>query len=308
MNIVKGIVKEPHFVCIYGEPGLGKTTFAAEAPKSIIVGPERGANKINVDKVYTPDWASATAAIKELRNDKHDYQSMGFDSLDTFEPAVWDETVRRDGKAKNIEAVGGGYQKGYAEALDLWREFIESLKDLRSNRNMNVIAIAHSRLITIKDPMQMSEYDRHTLRLYENKSVSTSGLWIAHLDALMFVTNKDTVFKVNEKDKKAKATGGDERVLYTTRTAAFNAKNRLGLPDELKFERGYAWSEFARAADLGQPDSMENVMRDLTLVLASLEGKDQKMIDRIKAAVEKAGSDLGALINIRNHALKVEAA
>lgn len=295
MKISSGIVKEPHFVLIYGPPGIGKTSFAAGAPKSIITGPERGSNQINTarfDDIKT--YADTLKSIKWLRNEKHDFQSVGVDSLDTIEPLLWADVAKADGK-KDIESVGGGFQKGYVFALDHWRQFIEELQDLRRNRNMNIICIAHSQIKTMNDPTQMLPYDRFTMKLHENKQCSAIALWMAAVDTVLFANTEDTVFK--DRDKKVKTLNEEGvRKVYTRRRAAYDAKNRLGLPSDLPLD----YSAFSNAADLGQPNSIEMIREELADVATQIKNAD--VLTKMQAAIERAGSDAAALAKILNHA------
>jgi hypothetical protein len=292
LKISTGIVKEPHFILIAGVPGIGKTTFAAEAPKSIIVGPENGSNRINTSRAEDiKTHQDVTNAIKFLREEKHNFKSVGIDSIDSIEPLIWN-TVCQQYKVKTIEDVG--YGKGYTAALDYWQIMIDSLKDLRKNRDMNVICIAHTHVKTVNDPAQLLPYDRYVIKLNEK----AAGKWREAVDALLFANYEDTVFKVKEKDSKAKASGAGVRKLYTTRRAAWDAKNRLGLPEELPL----SYAAFSEAADLGQPDSAEQVKLDLQDLVGLMKEKDMTIATRMETAIAAAGNQLDKLVNIRNHA------
>lgn len=307
MEITSGIEKEPFFVLVYGTEGIGKTGLIAEAPRPIILDPERGSLRYNVARnTKIRSYWDVKNSIAYLRNEKHDFKTLGIDSIDHIEPFIFQETVARDGKAKNIEEVGGGFQKGYVFALDVWREVIEDLRDLRTQRGMNVVCIAHSRVVTANDPTQQLPYDRYTLKLHENKQASAIALWKESVDALLFATYEDVVFKVNSKDKKGKSTGEGVRKLYTTRTSAWDAKNRFGLPSELPFSLGDSWGAFERAAQAGEPDSLEQVKGDIASYVKFFESKDKSIADRISSAVIKADGDLGKLIGIRNGARILE--
>lgn len=294
MEISRGIIKEPHFVLIFGVDKVGKTTFAAQAPKSVIVGPESGSNRIDVARAKGINtFTDVLKAIKWLRNEKHDFQSLGLDSLDWIEPTLWKELCDNAG-VKSIEDFGGGYGKGYTAALSSWSQLIDALKDLRSNRNMNIVVIAHSQVKTVNDPMVQIPYDRHILKLNEKAGAK----WREAVDAILFAAFEDTVFKANKGDKKGKTEGEGVRKLYTVRRAAFDAGNRLGLPSELPL----SYSAFADAAEKGTPDSTEQVSTDLVDLLETLRGKDPAMSSRMEKAIADAGTDTTKLIQIRNHA------
>lgn len=293
MKSSSGIIKEPFFILLYGVPGVGKSTFLAEAPKPKVIDVEGSSRKLNVDRFQDIEsFDEVIEAIKQLRDDKHSYESAGIDSLDALEPLVF-KKVCEQYKVKSIEDVG--YGKGYVAALDYWQQCINALKDLRANRNMNIICIAHNHVKTTADPMQILPYDRHLIKLNEKAGAK----WKESVDALLFGAFEDTVFKVNSGDRKAKATDSDggNRKLFTVRRAAFDAKNRLGLPPVLPL----SWSAFAEAAEVGQPDSLEQVMADLTDLALQLSKKDKGMADRMHSAITAAEGNLAKLVGIRNH-------
>ncbi len=298
MKISSGIIKEPFFVLIAGVPGIGKTTFAADAPSPVMLGPERGSTRMNTkrfDDINTFD--DFVKGIQYLRNEKHDFKSVGIDSLDAIEPLIW-QKVCIDYKVKSIEDCG--YGKGYTAALDYWQSVIDSLKDLRKNREMNIICIGHTHIKTINDPLHMTPYDRHVIKLNEKAAAK----WREVVDALLFANYEDQVFKLREKDTKAKATGPGIRKLYTNRHSSWDAKNRLGLPDELPL----SYQAFADAAEVGMPDSLENIMKGLTECLTEFETRDKDMYARMQAGIQKAAGDIPKLLNILNYANKVREA
>ncbi len=124
------------------------------------------------------------------------------------------------------------------------------------------------------------------------------------VDALLFANYEDTIYKLKEKDTKAKATGPGIRKLYTNRHASWDAKNRLGLPDELPL----SYQAFAEAAEVGTPDSLENIMKGLTECLVEFETRDKTMHTRMKTGIEKAAGDIPKLLTILNYANKVREA
>jgi hypothetical protein len=84
--------------------------------------------------------------------------------------------------------------------------------------------------------------------------------WRQLLDALadlVIFSNFVAHIDARKNDGKGKAKGGTRRVLYTTRTAAFDAKNRLGQPEQL--DGGHnateAWGGFAAAMQAGKQQS-----------------------------------------------------
>jgi len=70
-------------------------------------------------------------ALDALLNEDHDFGTMVVDSVDWLEPLIWAEVCKRNGWA-SIDAPGFG--KGYAEALTIWREYLDRLNALRDRK------------------------------------------------------------------------------------------------------------------------------------------------------------------------------
>lgn len=290
LKISRGVIKRPYFILEYGPDGCGKSTFAGDAPSPIFLGPERGSSHLNVarfDDVKT--WEDIVLSVKALIKDSQGFKTLALDSLDWMEPLLWEHVCKLD-NATSIDEAFGGYGKGYNYALSVWSDFLKNLEELRDT-GMNIIAIAHAQVKTFNDPNHPLPYDRYSLKLNEKAAAK----WREAVEAVLFMNFEDNVYKVNKTDKKAKATSSNIRKIYTERTAAYDAKNRLGLPPELPL----SWDAFDKAAQLGQPDSTENIMKDiqeLTAVLAP------DVVEKMKSAVAKANGDATQLTKIRNYA------
>lgn len=290
LKISSGIKKRPYFIVIYGADGCGKTTFASDAPSCLVVGPEQGSAHLNVSRADDINsWNDVLSAIDFLSKEKHNFKTVALDSLDWIEQLLVKHICEED-RVDTISDAKGGYGKGYEYAVSKWVELIKSLEQLR-DKGMNVIAIAHAQVKTFNDPNQALPYDRYMLKLNDKAAAK----WREAVDVVGFANFEDTVFKLNKTDKKAKASGGEVRKLYTERRAAFDAKNRLGLPAELAL----SWAEFDRLASIGQPDSLENIESDLKAIMETLP---KETSDKMKLAIEKANKDVNQLIKIRNYA------
>ena len=88
-------------------------------------------------------------ALDALLNEEHPYRTVVVDSVDWLEPLIWAETARRN-CLPSIESPG--YGKGYAEALNVWREYIDKLNALRDRKGMAVVQIAHTDIKRFDSP------------------------------------------------------------------------------------------------------------------------------------------------------------
>jgi DNA polymerase III delta prime subunit len=293
--VKSGKIAQPLRVLLYGPEGVGKTTFGANAPKPIFLGAEDG--HANLDVAYFPEphsWGDILDAIRVLGAESHGYETLVLDTLDWLEPFCW-KAVCAAGRKTGIEDFGFG--KGYVAALDEWRVFVSALEAVRRAKRMNVVMLAHSQVKTFKNP-EGDDYDRYSLKVHEK----AAGLLKEWSDAVLF-TNYET--HVLKDGAKAKGYGGGTRVIHTERRAAFDAKNRFGLPETMPLD----WSEFANAVEASRAPDVVNVLRaDLHTLMQEMQGREPQRVaalakwletpaansaDSLRAAINKAKTILG---------------
>lgn len=223
----------PRFV-VYGTEGIGKSTFASQAPQPIFVQTEDGLSEIACDKFpLAKTFDDVMLALAALRVEEHEYGTIVIDSLDWLERLIWDRLCQQY-NVSSIEKVDGGYAKGYTHALSLWRPFLDELNSLRVERGMIVIALAHARVEKFEDP-EATAYDRYSPRLHKH----ACSLVCEWCDAVLFATRKIRVATeeagFNRTRGVAHALGkdGGDRILRTIGGPACIAKNRYSLPEEL---------------------------------------------------------------------------
>jgi hypothetical protein len=246
--------KPPRILC-YGVEGIGKSTFGSQAPKPVFIQTEDGLDEIDTDKFpLATSYEQVVAALADLRNEQHDYETVVIDSLDWLERLVFDKLCAEHNVA-SIEQVAGGYSKGYTLALSFWREIIDHLNVLRNTRGMVVLLIAHSKVERFEDP-ESSPYDRFAPRLHKHAAALVSE-WC---DAVLFATRRirtqseDAGF--NRKRTIAHAIGkdGGERILRCVGGPSCVAKNRYGITEELPL----SWAAFIQALTNNQPQGAES--------------------------------------------------
>jgi len=243
--VMGGTIKAPKII-IYGVPGIGKTTWAADAPKPIFSITEDGIGKNKVPHFpLAMDYDTVLDQVGWLYEEKHDYETFVLDGLDFLEPLVWDHVSLQHGK-ENIEDFG--YQKGYTFAADAWRTLLQGLDALRDEKGMAIILIAHSDIKRFESP-ETEPYDRYALRLHKKAAAMISD-WS---DAILFANYKVFTQKTEAGFNKTivRGTGRGDRVLYTEERPAYNAKNRYALPHELKLD----WAAFAEALTEEEEDN-----------------------------------------------------
>lgn len=253
-QVQRGRQPMPPRLVVYGTEGVGKSTFASQAPSPVFVPTEDGLSEIDCHRFpLATSFDEVLAALTELHSEKHDYQTVALDSLDWLERLIFDALCRQY-NVSCIEKVDGGYARGYTHALGYWRQILDALNRLRVDRGMVVICIAHAKVEKFEDP-ESSAYDRYSPRLNKH----ASALVCEWSDAVLFATRK---FRTQSEDKGfnrkrtiATALGkdGGERILRCVGGPSCIAKNRYGITDELPL----SWAAFVEAMSNHQPQGTQ---------------------------------------------------
>ena len=251
-QITRGKLKEPIRAVIYGKDGVGKTGFASEAPKTIFIcAEERGTSQYDVARFPVADHITKIRdMISWLAEKPRGHETLAIDTLDWIEPLIHKECEEELGKP--IAKVG--YNKGYELALTKTRDFINLLSGIK---DMNILALAHSRIKTFQDPGAGSGYDRYQLALRDE----TANVWRQWASAVLFLDYE--VMKADKEDRFA--VGSGKRVMYTEERPSQQAKNRYNLPYMLPLKKGESWKTFIQAVNNGgvAPDVLFKEVKDL---------------------------------------------
>ena len=224
MKITKGKQTRPQRVVIYGVESVGKTTFAAQFPNPLFLDIEGGTAHLETDRVEINSWAELNAALKEVANT--DYQTVVIDSADWAERLCVEELLAST-KKTSIEDFG--YGKGWVQVAERMSRLLTALDSLIAI-GKHVVLLAHSKVQRVEPPDLMTAYDRYELKM----SKQSSPLVKEWADELWFFRFKTKV--VESENGKAKGTGGKQRIILTTHSAAYDAKTRSGLAEELPLE------------------------------------------------------------------------
>ena len=148
---------------------------------------------------------------------------------------------------------------------------------------MQVVLLGHSQVKIFKNP-EGEDYDRYQLKVHHQ----AGGLLKEWCDAVLFA-NYETYAK-GEKDSrgklkgKAKGISTGARLVHTVRTAAYDAKNRFGLPEELPL----SYADFHAAALAGEPADVDDLISEVKRKAAELGGETEK---QTLASLERVGRD-----------------
>lgn len=239
----------PTAAVLYGVPGIGKTSMAANIPGVVFLTDPtedgittlKSFNRVPKSVAQLPparSWEDALGMIDQLATGEHSYRALAIDAMGGFERLCHEHVCRRDYRGEWGDKGFGSYQKGFDNAVTDWKQFIIALDRLRDERGMSIIWLAHSRVKNFKNP-EGPDFDRYKPDVHE-KTWEVTHKWAEMILFLNYVTVVD---------KDGKAQGGQERVMFTVHHPAYDAKNRHGLPDTIDMGStgAEAWKSLADA-------------------------------------------------------------
>jgi hypothetical protein len=160
--------------------------------------------------------------------------------------------------------------------VDEWRRFLAALERLQAAKRMHVVMLAHSQIRTFKNP-EGPDYDRYAIKL-NDKAAGPLKEWV---DALLFARHQELA---HQEKKKVRGVSTGARLLHTERSAAYDAKNRYGLPPELPL----SWADFWAAMKTGAPAEPAALKEEILRKAKELGGECEKAA---LSALERAGAD-----------------
>ncbi|TPK59061.1 MULTISPECIES: ATP-binding protein [unclassified Mesorhizobium] len=271
-NLRKVRADKPPRIGLYGPPGIGKTTLAAEFPEPVFLQIEDGTPG-DVELTSFGRLASfqdVYDALGVLYTEDHPYQTVVIDSVTELQKLVFAETgARGDDEGKTYSRIEDfPYGKGYVYAMAVWTDLLDGLDALRNDKGMNVVLIAHSIVGPFNDP-ESSAYDQYQIALHssDKNKADHRGLIERWLDAIILLKknvmikgeNKQGVTAKNEKATvRTRATGGDTVLMHTVGKPAFTAKNRYGMPPTIRYDKDAGYQ--ALAPYFPQPNSSAEVV------------------------------------------------
>lgn len=243
-NIVQGRAREPWKGIIYGDNGVGKTTFASQADNVLLLDLEGNTSHLLAPRQSIKTFEAFGSCLKALLETDHTCKNLVIDSLDSLETFAKD-WVERAYKGTTKLEYGGKAR----ETLRLFPILIEQLDKLRAQKGMNIILICHDVLRTHQES-DLPSYSRRELSLDPKISAQFQN-W----SNFIFYAEKERVFTAPDRansysKKKILRTNLDKRILRTNGHPGLLAKNTWSLPEILDLEpTKECWNEFIGLID-----------------------------------------------------------
>lgn len=223
LNITTGRVPRPQKLVLYGVEGIGKTSLAAQCDDPLFIDTEGGTAHLDVRRLQKPaNWEELIPLIKEVAATPDVCRTLVLDTADWAEQLAIDHICQKY-KQPGLESFG--YGKGYTFLAEEFARMLAACDEvIQSGKNM--VITAHARQRRVELPDETGGFDVWGLKL----SKQCAPLLKEWPDALLFINYKTYVVATDSNTHKAQ---GGKRVIYTSHSPVWDAKNRHGLPDEL---------------------------------------------------------------------------
>lgn len=239
---------------MHGVAGIGKTSFAACAPGAMfLMSPGETGLETLIDSgcigevPHMPEvknWNDLLGILDSLIEQEHQFKTLVLDTLNGFERLCHEYVCMREFNGEWGKKGFESYNAGYNVSLSEWKVFLSKLDTLREMKRMGIIALCHTKVKPFRNP-EGADFDRYQPTLHDK----TWDLTFGWADIVLFANFYTVVDSVDREGKRGKGSGGHQRMMYTSRTAAYDAKNRHSLDEEIDMgnESHEAWNNFASA-------------------------------------------------------------
>jgi hypothetical protein len=275
-NVLKGKQENPVRFLVYGPEGVGKSTFASNAPSPIFLSTEKGTDFLDVARF--PEihaWEEAQEALRILAKEKHDYKTIVIDTVDSLEQILFAHIASTNG-VRSVYDVGGGFGRGEKAAAEEWRRYISLLEQLFEQKKMNIIFLAHTTIKTQRNPSG-ADYDKFVIAIHESAS-SMMRRWV---DLILFATFDMAVAKTKDTGPRPRATSSGARVVYTRHEGGSQGKNRYDLPARMPLDFSEVWDAIHEKTDGQETELRAQIAARMTFVT------DKAKLETIAKYLEK---------------------
>lgn len=227
-EVTKGKQKSPYKIMIYGPAGIGKTSLAFLAPKTLILDIEGGSAKLDVESTRIETLGRLRSCLMWAAKNS-EYDTYVFDTMTWIENFLVTQ-ILTDNNWKTL--AQGAYGQGAVALYNEWVSFLKCI-DYLNRHGKNVIFLAHSRIKTFASP-NTENYDR-----YEPELMPKAIPYIMSVfDAVLFYHPKTVIKQLDGKNPADKGAIAGQRQLLTVDKVHALAKNRFGLPEYIPVPQG----------------------------------------------------------------------
>lgn len=295
MEIIKGKIKKPFNVILYGVPGIGKSTWAQGAPDPLFVGAEEN-DELEANRLKKCDsWEMFVSQIQWLVDKKPQYQTLVIDTLDSVEKLLHRQILSQDQKSSGSMAKAhGGYGRAFEQAESEMIKLRAQLQVLRDS-GKGIVLLAHSNKTKQDDTHIGLQYDTYEMAL-QRKAQAVFVDWVSCVLFANYVVHRAD----DDNSDKVFAIGQGERMVLTEKRPGFLAKNRYSLPFEMPLDFGFFFEKYNQFYEMDSPSvSPAEVYQQCIGLLSNIS--DEQLQQKVVASMDKAleGNNLKMMFNIK---------
>lgn len=226
------IAAPPPRIVLNAVEGWGKTTCGSytKNPALLMASGETGYMTLlehglvpDIDRTATVSWTDTLATLDEMVADGDSHSTLVLDALNGFERQCKDFVCASHFDGDWGERGYAGYAKGPELSSIEWVKLLARLDAVRARCVATILFLSHCKVRPFRNP-EGPDYDRYSSDVHE-KIWDATKQWA---DAVFFGNFLVATIETDPK-KKTKAVGDDTRILHTTRSASYDAKNRFGM-------------------------------------------------------------------------------
>lgn len=300
-QVQKGRKLKPLAIMLHAPHGIGKSTFATEAPNPIYIGNEEN-DELDVSRFKTSVWVdeknkdnpnALVNVLESLLNEDHDYKTLVVDTVDGLEQIAEQYILSQKGaEGKTMATAFGGYGKAYEKMANMFLNIKDNyLIPLRDKKGMNIVLLCHSEKVKHEEAMTLTSYDHYEVALHKK----TKHLFEDWVSAILFANHYLVRAETNSGKEYAEGIDG-MRIIYTEERPSHVAKNRFNLPYEIDFPKHGTWEVIKNhildhyktnkkeAEQTGKPVNLEG--DESTEIKNKINKLVPKLPEELKASVE----------------------
>jgi hypothetical protein len=297
----------PPKMCIYGSPGVGKSSFGYEAPNPIFLPTEAGIE--NMDVARFPVARTLPEFLRNLNlvaDGDHDHKSVVIDTLNGVMELYYAarKGIPGDRGRPQYDFVGYGGSNGWkGVSLELKPELLDPLEKCK-RRGMFVILLAHVGTYNSKNPFGDD--------IVKSGPAVNKNVWEVINEWLDVIGRAEYVYSTYKSGSRTKASTDVETIdgikvkqrrLYFDGGMEVDAKARVGY--ELPPEMPLSWTAFA--SHLGNIKILADEVLDLWQYMPDDKHNASLAWLGVRSLNDMAGANRGRLSQIRSRLLALKA-
>ena len=179
VEITKNQPSKPQLIIIMGDPGAGKTTLAAKAPKPLFISTDGNATKIGLDAINVKSPEDIADSIK-VATDAKDYETVVIDTIEGFADILSPLALGRYNQANNSNYQSAAEVPFYGANRylnDMLNKIFDMLHEL--SKTKTVLVLTYTKRV-FDEPTQAYRIDSELKNLRQLTKYSDARFWVQY--------------------------------------------------------------------------------------------------------------------------------